>query len=203
MSLCQRPRWHLFNPSNLKAAVPVTAPCEGGWGVWGVIYSRTQLVAKLSCCARPWGAMFTVWLACRCHYSCLWQRGQRAGRWGGAGWWGGGERMTNGASWRWLLWWHQTDFRCGGLLWLSLLPATTPSGWPWRCWDRWGSGNSALKETQTLLVPYSIAYLCSKPDLWFNNGLLQFKFRPTLLWFHFKDKRFHSSNDHRNQSCSF
>lgn len=55
-------------------------------------------MAKLSSCSRPWGAVFTVWLARRCHYSCLWQRvrgqGAEAGPGGGGGGvgWGGGVR---------------------------------------------------------------------------------------------------------------
>lgn len=85
MSPCQRPRWHLFNLSNFKADVPVAARCEGG----EPIYLRPRLVAKLSSCSWPWGAVFTVWLVRRCHYSCLWQRvrGQGVGvEPGGEGW---------------------------------------------------------------------------------------------------------------------
>lgn len=127
MSRCQRPPRHLFNPSNLKAAVPAT------------IYLRRRLVAKLSSCSRPWGAVFTVWLVRWCHYSCLWQRvrGQ------GVGVEPGGEglmtmTMTNEVGWRWLLWWRPADCRSCCFLWMSLLLATTPSGWPRRCFRQVG-----------------------------------------------------------------
>lgn len=106
MPPCQWPRRHLFNPSNLKAAIPVAARCERG----EPIYLRPRLVAKLSSCSRPWGAVFTVWLVHRCHYSCLWQRvrGQGVGwSWVVKGWgWGGGER--------WRMEWAGVDF-CGGI----------------------------------------------------------------------------------------
>lgn len=129
MSLCQRPRWHLFNPSNLKAAVPVAARCEGG----EPIYLRP----------RPWDAVFTVWLACRCHYSCLWQwvRGQ-----------GGEVGEGNDDEWS-----EMALIAVVASSWLSEPPPPLsvpaprhhPSGWPLRCWDRWGSWNSSVKETQT------------------------------------------------------